>query len=185
MINLAGQRDADVYIRQELKNCGIEIVEGELNKGEVPYTLTGKLGQFTFTRAWYYWCVEGPHAVHLAKILHDHPAANKTVRAVGDCTSPAIEGPYVITRFNQATGQQVLETSHYNKEMEQAEKLFKDRHPKTWERMQAEYCSADNPEEHPGFIMSYHVDSELGLYLLAESIKLQGAYPEFKILKTI
>ena len=181
MINLAGHRDADYYIREELTNCGIEIVEMPKSKGEVGYTLTGKLGQFTFRRAWYYWCVEGPHAVHLAKVLNEHPAARKDVRAVGDCSCPKIEGDYVITRINPETGQMVMEAEKFAKEMAQAERMFSDM-PDTMARFKAKWMGDAHPELFPGFVMSYHVDSELGLYLLAESIKQQGTYPEFKIL---
>lgn len=180
MINLAGQKDADRYIREELRNCGIEIVEGELNKGEVPYTLTGKLGQFTFTRAWYYWCVEGPHAAHSARILHNHPVAKKNIRALGDCGCPDISEK-VITRVNPETGQMVMELDKFTKEMEQAEHLFRDM-PDTLARFKAKWIGAEKPASFPGFVMSYHVDTELGLYLLAESIRHQGTYPEFKIL---
>ena len=55
MKNLAGETKADLYILEELDKAGIKVVEGERSRGEVPYTLTGKLGNWNFNRAWYYW----------------------------------------------------------------------------------------------------------------------------------
>lgn len=55
MINLAGKHDADVFIQQELLLAGIEMVESGRDGSEVPYTITGKLGNWKFNRNWYYW----------------------------------------------------------------------------------------------------------------------------------
>lgn len=74
-----------------------------------------------------------------------------------------------------------MKLDNFDEEMAQAERLFADM-PDTLARFKAKWMGAVKPEEYPGFVMSYHVDSELGLYLLAESIKQQGTYPEFKIL---
>lgn len=46
MINLAGVKEADEHIQEELYSAGIEIVRGELSKGEVPYSITGKLADW-------------------------------------------------------------------------------------------------------------------------------------------
>jgi hypothetical protein len=55
MENLAGKTKADLMILKELSEAGIEVIEGERSRGEVPYTLTGKLAEWNFSRAWYYW----------------------------------------------------------------------------------------------------------------------------------
>jgi hypothetical protein len=55
MINLAGKTKADLYILEELSVAGIEVVEGKRTRSEVPYTITGKLADWNFSRAWYYW----------------------------------------------------------------------------------------------------------------------------------
>lgn len=46
MQNLAGHRDADVIVVEELTRCGIELVKGELSKGEVPTYHTGRLTEW-------------------------------------------------------------------------------------------------------------------------------------------
>ncbi len=55
MKNLAGETKADLHILKELEEAGVEVVEGERSRGEVPYTLTGQLADWNFSRAWYYW----------------------------------------------------------------------------------------------------------------------------------
>ena len=58
MKNLAGETKADLHILKELNEAGIEIIEGKRTRGEVPYTLTGKLANWNFSRAWYYWMAD-------------------------------------------------------------------------------------------------------------------------------
>ena len=55
MKNLAGETKADLHILKELSEAGIEVVEGKRTRSEVPYTLTGRLADWNFSRAWYYW----------------------------------------------------------------------------------------------------------------------------------
>lgn len=55
--NLAGHQGCDEHIEHELRRAGIPLVHGKRQQGEVPATITGKLGSFTFERAWYYWMV--------------------------------------------------------------------------------------------------------------------------------
>lgn len=60
MINLAGDNNADEHIKRELTRSRIDLVQGELQPGEVQASITGRLGDFRFRRAWRYWVVEGP-----------------------------------------------------------------------------------------------------------------------------
>jgi len=56
MINLAGEKNADKHILEELHLAGIKAVKAdEETKGEVPYTFVGKIGKWTLERRWYYW----------------------------------------------------------------------------------------------------------------------------------
>ena len=55
MKNLAGETKADLHILRELSGAGINVVEGEKSTGEVPHTITGRLADWNFSRAWYYW----------------------------------------------------------------------------------------------------------------------------------
>jgi hypothetical protein len=54
MKNLAGDKNADEFIKEELYLAGIEAIP-EKSDGEVPYTIIGRIGHWKFYRAWYYW----------------------------------------------------------------------------------------------------------------------------------
>lgn len=74
MKNLAGETQADLHILKELGEAGIEIVEGPKSQGEVQYTLTGKLGDWNFDRAWYYWmaCAQNGNGLPFAVATELH-----------------------------------------------------------------------------------------------------------------
>jgi hypothetical protein len=94
MRNLAGDKHCDSSIRDELEAAGVEIVEGERSKHEVAASLTGRLGEFTFRRAWYYWEVMGPLPVSVAEELYADTIGKKDVRVAGHCGCPPPEFPW-------------------------------------------------------------------------------------------
>jgi len=55
MVNLAGKEDADKNILEELHWAGIPSVKIEKSQTEVPYSYIGRLRNWEFRRAWYYW----------------------------------------------------------------------------------------------------------------------------------
>ena len=57
MKNAAGDRNCDVYLKEELNQANIPFVEYEIfrNNGEVPSAIVGMLDGWNFTRNWYYW----------------------------------------------------------------------------------------------------------------------------------
>jgi hypothetical protein len=59
MRNLAGDPNCNVYITDELTKAGIHPYNSYVpSRLEVPSSITGILGSWTFTRAWYYWVAE-------------------------------------------------------------------------------------------------------------------------------
>ena len=58
MKNLAGDKEADKTILEELYLAGIEAVKVELGDSEVPFSYVGKIGNWKLRRAWYYWVAE-------------------------------------------------------------------------------------------------------------------------------
>ena len=61
MKNLAHDETCDIDIRQELEAAGITVKTVERpRRSEVPYTLVGELGGWSFQRAWYYWIANAP-----------------------------------------------------------------------------------------------------------------------------
>jgi hypothetical protein len=73
MQNLAGNKECDEVIAQELERARIDAVRGERRRNEVAASITGKLGPFTFVRAWYYWMVRGPVPLAIAKEIQADP----------------------------------------------------------------------------------------------------------------
>jgi len=55
MKNLAGHTESDKFIKKELEKANISFEHIETPSGECGYTIIGKLKNWTFTRAWYYW----------------------------------------------------------------------------------------------------------------------------------
>jgi len=88
--NLAGRFECDYYIKLELMLAGIDVVPVKAG-GEVPYHFKGKLGKFSFSRAWYYWVVNGPVPLSLANKMYEDEEGKKTIRVQGDCGCPPPE----------------------------------------------------------------------------------------------
>jgi hypothetical protein len=102
MRNLAGIKEADEYIREELFLAGIMFIQEECSKGEVPYSIIGKLGDWTFSRAWYYWVASAPEGkglpLDLATKLHEKAylkigenqpeTYGQVIRVAGHCGCP-------------------------------------------------------------------------------------------------
>lgn len=58
MKNLAGNKESNKFIQVELEKAKIPFEKLNKPKGECQYTLIGKLKNWTFTRAWYYWIAQ-------------------------------------------------------------------------------------------------------------------------------
>jgi len=167
MINLAGRKDCDEHIERELRHARILIVKGEPTQGEVKTTLSGKLNGFTFERAWYYYVVKGVMPLELALALWEDPLGKDDIRVGGHCGCPSpLE--YGAT-FLDANGLQLYE----DKDGSQAKKydgliergLLPEDSRNGWR-----FCTDRKKEEVTGYIDCYHVDSEAGLRLLADTI---------------
>lgn len=91
MINLAGKTDCDIKIREELELAQVPLFtythDRKLGHAtlEVPWTVFGMLEGFIFTRAWYYWIVEGRMPISVAREIYHKDVGKKTVRAGGHC----------------------------------------------------------------------------------------------------
>lgn len=168
MKNLAGVDTCDRDIRRELQRSRIEIVEGERSKGEVPYTVTGRLHGWTFKRAWYYWVAVGQLPLEAAQRLYADPIGNTDVRVNGHCGCPPPEDPWVA--YYAADGWQLID----DPDGEQA---------KEWSALQARGHLPAPQEKRYRFVPnaaaiaarvvveSYHIDSEAGLRLFADTLR--------------
>ena len=172
MKNLAGYKPIehlDKILRSELTRCGIVAREHiEESGGEVNTHVYGDLSGFTFTRAWTYWMVTGPLPLDVAVTLYDNPVGRDDIRVNGHCGCPSPIGQ--ATWRDPATGKtyckldQKTECERYIA----AGGVMSDIGRKVLD----EHLFHDDPASlgAVGTIDCYHVDSELGLYILAQAI---------------
>jgi hypothetical protein len=167
MINLAGVKDCDKTIREELLIAKIPIIEKIKDKHtEVPYSIIGVLGgwyttfdpfetfeslktpeiytnfyRFIFTRAWYYWVVSGSVPLVVAKELYADEYGKKDIRVTGHCGCPPPD----------------------------------EKHPKSGRYYWATPYDGVLAEE-SGYlsINSYHIDSQIGLCRFVEALRKHG-----------
>lgn len=136
MRNLAGDKDCDVYIREELEKAGITLYNlKKPGRSEVPYTIFGGLGgkplsdeekdfmdrhglmieviknnsSFIFTRAWYYWCVSGYVPLNIAVEMYENPNGKKDIRVAGHCGCPPPSEQLVL---HKVCGMDVVNSYH-------------------------------------------------------------------------
>jgi hypothetical protein len=168
MKNLAGDENCDAHIERELTRCGIEVVRGARVAREVGASITGKLGAFTFERAWYYWVATGPMPIEAARVLYADPVGKTDIRCGGHCCCPSPD-EYGADYFD-ADGNQ-LSSDPDGKEAASMASMI--------ERGVLGADAMDGfrfvPDKRVGYaraeVRCYQVDSELGLYILANAIR--------------
>lgn len=175
MQNLAGDKNCDRAIERELTIARINIkkVKPDPVHHEVPYTLEGELGKFTFHRAWYYWVVNGPMPLKNALELYEDPAGRHDVRVTGHCGCPPPEAPWITWRDNE--GNEII---HMNQKA-QMDDFIKKGHIKPEQMNGRRYD--ERPDSFNGFIDTYHIDSEVGLRLFADMIRKIDATLELPV----
>ncbi|BCG50258.1 hypothetical protein [Ralstonia phage RP13] len=168
MRNLAGHKECDMFIIDELTNCGISLVKIEPGRSEVPYSVIGELdfngNKFTFKRAWYYWMVSGRVPLTVAQELYKTPVGKNSIRVAGHCGCPAPVAPWITWRTSEDN--QVIPVYQ--------EAQFKDfvERKHIPQEVMDKYVFSDTPEKiATPYIESYHIDTELGLYIFVEAIK--------------
>jgi hypothetical protein len=72
---LAHNPNADHHIRHELSQVKIPAIPTGPHSNDVPYTIRGQLGLFTFTRQQNFWTSKGPVPIWTAEQLQAHPAS--------------------------------------------------------------------------------------------------------------
>ncbi len=177
MKNLAGVKNADRTIKDELERAGIEVIQVDphlISKGEVPYTITGKLNaadlisgfDIEFHRAWYYWVVAGRVPLKLALQLYAHPEGKRTVRVSGHCGCPPPEDPWIDWICAPLRAVRPIALSSGTSRMSPIAAA-------TTTTAAACECSSKRPLGTSGtpFITLYHIDSQAGLLLFTETLK--------------
>jgi hypothetical protein len=173
MINLAGHADPDPIVERELVRCRIEAVRGERSKGEVGTSITGRLGAgFTFKRAWRYWVASGPVPLDVADELYADPVGREDVRVAGHCGCPAPRD-HGVTWYG-GDGVRLLETGE-REELLRYLASGSQGMKESAARMLDDCRFVDDPAAvGRGFVELYHIDSEVGLRLFADTIRRHG-----------
>lgn len=169
MKNLAGRSDCNESIEHELTKCRIEIIRNQPQEGEVPSSLRGKLGNFVFFRAWRYWIARGNVPLEVAKELYDDPVGKEDVRVQGHCGCPAPVEPWII--WLDKDGYRLLPISY------RAKLVREHGEGSTLVKLldESDFRLVDSLEsEGKPFIPVYHIDTEVGLRLFADTLKKHG-----------
>lgn len=148
MKNLAGVWDCDNTIKEELLIAGIDI-HRERSNGEVPYSLVGKLGEFKFKRAWYYWMVSGVAVPFDAAVeMYENEYGKRDIRCHGNAGCPHPKDSAIPT--DEAITNLELENVYYR----DIYKMYE-----------------EGKITAPRFVFNYHIDSQIGLKIFVDTIK--------------
>jgi hypothetical protein len=165
MINLAGDTRADVFCYDELHAAGIatEMLPA-VPRAEVPARVTGKLGEITLSRAWYYWVAKGPVPLALAEKLYADPIGARDVRVAGHCGCPP---PEEWTDDFDADGNPLCLDPDGSQEA-QWDAVIKD-FPDMADKRPRFVRAYDGTERR--YVMTYHIDSSEGLELFSRMLR--------------
>lgn len=176
MQNLAGIATCDEVIRRELERARVPVETCERVRGEVAYSVLGRLGDFTFRRAWYYYIVDGPVPIEVAREIYADPVGRDDVRAGGDCG--CISPDDYASEWYDERGVRLLDMEE-RKKLEDYVANEVGKLKEIAEEMLRTHRFVESPVAvGRGVIRTYHVDSEVGLRLLAD--KLRGLMKEVK-----
>lgn len=177
MQNLAGHKDADPIVESELFIAGVEIVRAsEPQDGEVRTRISGRLGTLVFTRAWYYWCVEGDVPLEIArKIYAQEPYGSRDVRIDGHCGCVPPEDPWV--EYRDASGKRVAVLEADDRRLfGRCDAGELDVHlTRIITELRQNTIYVDTVEERTriatsAFVTSYHIDSQAGLKVFVDAM---------------
>jgi hypothetical protein len=164
MVNLAGDKNCDKTIREELQIANIPIIElGAATNREVPSSVIGVLNGFKFVRGWRYWMVYGDMPLDDAKYIYDM-YKDLNIRVAGHCMNPPPE-EWCEPKEWMEKCKPIVDRCLIKKEisMDECNRLCK------------EIRKQDDQ-----FIFTYHIDTQLGLCKLAETIKQRNITTELK-----
>ena len=173
MENLAGNEKCDAHIRHELMRARIPAVDvpREDKNPDVKYSVEGRMGEFRFTRAWYYWVVSGPTPLEIAKRLHEDPIGKEDVRVTGHCGCPPPEYPWV--KHYDEDGKQLFRDP--DGEEQRKYKRFIEKGILDQEGFDKARWVKDEEEEAAVAVTSvvelYHIDTDAGLRLFVDAVR--------------
>ncbi len=176
MKNLAGVKEADSTILEELYLAGIPAVKVERSNGEVPFSYVGKIGKWTFSRRWYYWSAsvsdeEVGLPLNLALELHNkkHPTNKEilglTVRAGGHAGGISPDDYVSQPVYNEELDEKLIALG-FKKEYYE---LLKKEYISINRGEMAELCNSGKLQVER-YVDCYHIDDQIGLLEFAKLI---------------
>lgn len=164
MKNLAGCSDAEKYVVAELKSAGIPVVNDDsLLKYEVSVSKAGRIGSFSFRRAWYYWVVSGNVPLKIARELYESPFGKKDIRVAGHCGCPP---PEEWVTWLDEKGLELIGLKDWNNLIRFLNRVKKDLPINYHPVLKKDFKKFGKP-----FVTGYHIDSQEGLNLFVETLK--------------
>ena len=182
MINLAGKKDCDQTIINELMSANITPVKLEkINHPEVKAIYEGELLGWHFRRNWYYWvavCKDDPfnNGLEMRYASPMHQLIGKEVRLAGHCGCPSPDDGFWMERYD-SDGNKLIDKKEMDKVRENTKEsdIFKE----TFIRLTKEFEEVENAietaKENGRLVaVSYHIDSQLGLELFCNVLRKQS-----------
>jgi hypothetical protein len=177
MINLAGNKDADKHIKEELYLADIEQINvGGTVKSEVPYSIIGRIGNWKLYRAWYYWVAtverrEDGLPLEAAMKLHNTPHPTEkimgnTIRSGGHCGCPAPDEYGAQPVHDEELENKLIELGY--------EKTYSDFMKKSYVSItvgELSKLSKEGKLKVNQYVDCYHIDDQIGLNEFAKTIK--------------
>jgi hypothetical protein len=179
MINLAGIKEADEYILEELYLAGLEPISIKEDGGEVPYSYIGKIKDWTLRRGWSYWSASVPEAIKgliLDKALKlyniAYPLKSKYIllgqiaRAGGDCGSLSPDSYVSQPIYNDELDEKLIVLGYKKKYIDFLEKeIISISVGKIAELCNSGKLIVDR------YVRNYHIDNQIGLCEFVKFIK--------------
>jgi len=169
MKNLAGVKDCDVTIKEELYLAGIKNYPAPEHTSEVPYSIFGKVGNWRFRRAWYYWVVtveETTDGLPVEKALElyntENPANGEKlgvdVRAGGDGGGISPDGYVAQPVYDDELNDKLVALGYEKK----YHKIQDEEHVEINMGEMADLCKSGKLDVQR-YVRSYHIDTQVGL----------------------
>jgi hypothetical protein len=163
--------ECDEEIRHELRAAGIEAGRGAPPAEGVVSSVTGQVGRFTLRRFWRHWAVDGLVPLEAAREMHADPVARKGLRVGGHHGHPA-PGQFA-TVWLDPQGDLRLPLGDKEEEAGCLAARYPAAHRQV-ERGARVAFVADPALSGRGFVDGYHIDTQEGLLLFAETMGRYG-----------
>ena len=178
MKNLAGNKDADRTIKEELYLADIEAIPAVKHTSEVPFTFVGRIGNWRLHRAWTYWVatteilkdglpLEAAMELHNTKNPVGAGTLGSVIRSGGHCGCPAPDEYGANPDYDDEDFNNQLKALGYKEEYF---KILEKSFIRITCGEVSELCKAGKVKTKL-YVQSYHIDDQIGLNEFAKYLK--------------